>query len=73
MTSVGRRNLLKRAVIVTLIAFAFGLVLSLLIKVGIPFILEASGAKKLALPLRPAEPPTFPRFSPIKAPVIVPR
>ena len=73
MTSVERRNLFKRAVIVTLIAFAFGLVFSLLMGVGIPLILEASGAKKLASPPRPPEPPMFPRFPPIKAPVFVPR
>lgn len=68
MTGVGQRSLLRRAVIGTLIAFAFGLVFAVLIEVGIPLILEASGAKKLVPPPRPPEPPPFPRFAPIQVP-----
>ena len=46
MRGVERQSLLKRALIGTLIAFAFGLAFSLLIEVGIPLKLQASGAKK---------------------------
>lgn len=73
MTAVGGRNLLKRAVIGTVIAFAFGLVFAGLIKVGIPLILESSGAKKLVPPPPPPQPPEFPKFAPLMGPGSAPR
>ena len=66
MRGAERQSLLKRAVIGTLIAFAFGLVFSLLIEVGIPLVLEATGAKKLVPYQPPPDPPKFPDFAPLR-------
>ncbi len=74
MKGIEKRGLSWRRVAVKiLIAFAFGLVFSGLIEVGIPLILEASGSKKLVLPTPPPKPPTFPHFDPPKAPLFKPR
>ena len=55
MTSVERRNLFKKGRNCnTESRFAFGLVFSLLMGVGIPLILEARGAKKLASAAAPS-------------------
>ena len=64
---------MKRVAIKVLIAFAFGLGFSLLIEVGIPLVLEATGAKRLAPPQPPPEPPEFTHFDPPKVPTFAPR
>lgn len=74
MTDGGERCLFwKKAAIRTLIAFAFGLGFALLIEVGIPLVLDATGAKKLVPPATPPEPPQFPRFDLPKVPIFITR
>lgn len=67
------KSSVKRVAIEVVIAVAFGIGFSLLIEVGIPLVLKATGAKRLVPPQPPSEPPAFPHFHPPKVPTFVPR